>query len=218
MQIVNLHFAMFTLQFAMHSLDAINPDGLALRVEFIRRSDRYAHTISVVDQLRGVQPVLESVEGTATDDWPASPPLQNLSIEELAPGRRAALLVGMAGRNHWSASVEAVTGRAALVFDIACRIANDAGRLGSTYDVASRQLRDDVSIYYRNAQSELVEIAGEHYSLRVQAFTQFNGGAASLAMNRISIGPLADSRPKSSTYRWKYCVELVRHGRPKGNR
>ena len=201
----------------MHSLDAINPDGPALRVEFIRRSDRYAHTISIVDQLRGVQPVLESAEGTATDDWPASPPLQNLSIEELAPGRRAALLVGMAGRNHWSASVEPVPGRAALVFDVACRTANDAGRLGSTYELAADQPPDDVSICNRNAQSEFVEIAGEHYSLRIQAFTQFDCGATSLAKNRISIGPLADSRPNGTTYRWKYCVEVVPCGRPEVN-
>ena len=75
--------------------------------------------------------MLESVEGSASDDWPASPPLQNLSIEELAPGRRAALLVGMAGRSHWSASIEPVPGQAALLFDVACRTSDSDVSLGS---------------------------------------------------------------------------------------
>jgi hypothetical protein len=114
------------------TIDAVGTSGYALRIEFVRHGDRYGHTIFVVDPSGCAAPVLESVEGTASNAWPPSPPLQSLSIEELAPGRRAALLVGMAGRSHWSASIEPIAGEAAAMFDIACR-ADAAGSLGSQY-------------------------------------------------------------------------------------
>lgn len=72
----------------------------------------------------------ESLEGAA-DDWPVSPPFQELSDETLADGRRVLFLVGRAGTSHWSASIEARGGQ--LVFDIACRHSRSPERLGSTY-------------------------------------------------------------------------------------
>ena len=44
-----------------------------------------------------------------------------------------ALLVGMSGTSHWSASAEAVPGEAALLFDIACRVKQTPVNLGSCY-------------------------------------------------------------------------------------
>lgn len=116
----------------MATLDA-SYDGRILRIEMCRRGDRYGHLMSVVETDGHIEPLLESVEGTASDAWPTSPPLQSLSIEEIAPGRRAALLVGMAGRSHWSASIESVAGDAAFVFDLACRTSEASPRLGSSY-------------------------------------------------------------------------------------
>jgi hypothetical protein len=118
-------------------LDAVGAIG-TLRIEFLFRADRYGHTISVVEPGGRQVPLLESIEGTAADEWPPSPPLQNLSIEEIAPGRRATLLVGMAGRSHWSASIEPVVGEAAMIFDIACRTRESQASLRSTYhDIAT---------------------------------------------------------------------------------
>ena len=118
----------------MTTLDATDSTGLTLRVRFTRLTDRYAHAIFAVEPSGQEHLLLESVEGTPNDDWPPSPPLQSLSIEELSIGRRAALLVGMAGRSHWSASIEPVPGKAALAFDIACRVAAPQSvALGSTY-------------------------------------------------------------------------------------
>jgi hypothetical protein len=114
-------------------LIAAGATGLTLRVEFVWRGDRFGHVLSIVEQDRGVAPLLESIEAHASDLWPPSPPLQSVRIEELAGGRKAALLVGMAGRSHWSASVEPVIGQAALVFDVACRHPAGAGRLESRY-------------------------------------------------------------------------------------
>jgi hypothetical protein len=103
------------------AIEALGSTGVALRVEFIWREDRYRHTISLIDGDGSIVPLFESFEGVSEDDWPPSPPLQTLSIERLPEGRQVALLVGMAGRSHWSASVEPVQGQAAIAFDIACR-------------------------------------------------------------------------------------------------
>src|SRR5512145_957858 len=91
-----------------------------LRVVFRWRGDRYGHTVK--RRIDGVwRPLLESIEGTADDDWPLSPALQSLHIER-RPNGPVALLVGQAGSSHWSASVEADQNCSALIFDLACRI------------------------------------------------------------------------------------------------
>ena len=162
-------------------VDAMGPEGLGLRVSFVRRGDRYGHVISILDRSGRQSPALESVEGTPADDWPASPPLSNLSIEEVAPGRRVALLVGMAGRSHWSASIEPVPGQAAVIFDIACRTAGggrEPVQLGSRYLL----LRGQVALVSDTARVSEYEAA-------------------------VSIQPTAAALG-SATVRWRYRAEL----------
>jgi hypothetical protein len=102
-----------------------------LAVVFRRRGDRIGHRIvfvgDTVEQL-----LLESVEGTPDEPWPASPALQEGRIETTG-GRNAAMLVGMAGKSHWSVSIEADAQRESLLFDVACRIKLGGGQLASAY-------------------------------------------------------------------------------------
>lgn len=112
--------------------------GHALRVEFVWHGDRYRHLIAVARPDGSAVPCFESVEGGAADPWPPSPPLQSLSIETLPDGRRVALLVGMAGKSHWSASIEPSASGRSLVFDIACRVAGPNPILGSQYCLAGQ--------------------------------------------------------------------------------
>ena len=114
------------------ALNARNAEGIGLQVRFFWRGDRHGHTISVLAGDRATD-VLESVEGTSADVWPPSPPLQQLSVEEIRPQTRVALLVGMAGKSHWSMSVEPAGDRTGFVFDVACRSRDPAGQLGSCY-------------------------------------------------------------------------------------
>jgi len=115
-------------------LDAAGPHGEVLRVVFAWRGDRFGHAVLALRPGAEPRVLLESLEGAAGDAWPSSPALQSLRIEALPQGR-AALLVGMAGQSHWSASVEAVPGRAELRFDVACRHGIPCGWLGSRYHV-----------------------------------------------------------------------------------
>jgi hypothetical protein len=109
----------------------LEADGL--RVVFFKQGDRYAHRVEWFDDVRGAWTVaVESLEGTPDDPWPPSPPLQQLHIEERPTGR-VILLVGMAGRTHWSAAVEVAVDRKTVTFDVAARLQCPPRQLRSTY-------------------------------------------------------------------------------------
>lgn len=119
----------------------------SLRVSFVRRGDRYGHTIDVAPDDQDWQTVFTSIEGASNESWPKSPPLQQLHIESREAGKTVALLVGMAGPNHWSASIEADPAAATLTFDVACRVRHWPGvRLGSEYQVGAAALADRIAI------------------------------------------------------------------------
>lgn len=106
--------------------------GSRVGVRFFFRADRYTHQIYVAngDTWRAV---LESVEGTPDQAWPSSPPFQSATFEQKPEGP-VILLVGMAGKSHWSTSVELERADGQIRFDVACRAMappNDA--LGSRY-------------------------------------------------------------------------------------
>lgn len=104
-----------------------------MRVRFFWRDDRYAHEIWLLDGADWVR-ALKSVEGTPADDWPASPPFQSVVADSRDDGRPVALLVGMAGKSHWSASAEIDPQVPCVSFDVACRVRDSrCGRLGSAY-------------------------------------------------------------------------------------
>jgi len=102
----------------------------SVRLTLFWSGDRYAHRLEWLDNGRRVV-CLESLEGADHQCWPSSPALQQLNMQSKVLGEPCALLLGMAGRSHWSASIE-VSGTA-LIFDVACRVQNMPERLGSIY-------------------------------------------------------------------------------------
>jgi hypothetical protein len=102
-------------------------------------ADRVSHRIEVLDSASRVLAELRSIEGTSSDEWPPSPALQSCSVQKIRPGVTAAFLVGMAGKSHWSASVEAITGEGKLVFDLACRLSSIPQWIGSTYELLKEE-------------------------------------------------------------------------------
>jgi hypothetical protein len=102
-------------------------------VSFTWSGDRWQHAVAAADGR-----CWRSIEGAgpAGEDprWPASPALVEVSLV-VAGSRPAVLGVGLAGRSHFSLSVVACPDRPdTLLFEAACRIAEPAGWLGSTYD------------------------------------------------------------------------------------
>jgi hypothetical protein len=116
-------------------IEAVDSDGIGLRLEFRWLGDRYGHLISKIKPGSDPEPLVESIEGAPSDAWPPSPPLQSVTFQTLTNSAQAALLVGMAGRSHWSASIEAVPNRPELIFDVACRHPDRPGYLGSQYRI-----------------------------------------------------------------------------------
>jgi hypothetical protein len=144
------------------AVEARDRNGVGLCVEFIWREDRYRHTISLIDGDGSIVPLLESFEGVSEGDWPPSPPLQTLTFEELPDGRRVALLLGMAGRSHWSVSIEPLAGEAKIVVDVACRHSTKPASLGSHFRRPALSSGQTLQVGSENAQvldrGEMVEI------------------------------------------------------------
>ncbi len=109
---------------------AVLPCG-SMRIVFQSEGDRIAHRVEILENGSFV-PVLHSKEGRDHDLWPSSPTLQSVHVEP-RPSGQVALLVGMAGVSHWSASVLADVARGRATFDIACRSTSAPRWLGSSY-------------------------------------------------------------------------------------
>ncbi|MEM9644444.1 MAG: hypothetical protein AAF989_05585 [Planctomycetota bacterium] len=112
----------------------VSSDG-RLKVCFRYQDDRYVHEISV-DGIRAAA----SLDGDSDQDWPPSPPLQQLSLENL-DGRDVILGVGAAGKSHFSLAVEPTPeaeGVSGLHFEWACRTTqSDPDLMASYTDVSS---------------------------------------------------------------------------------
>ncbi|MFN7878181.1 MAG: hypothetical protein ACK5PB_22880 [Pirellula sp.] len=103
-----------------------------LKIEFVKVGDRFSHKLTVErDGLWST--ILESIEGTDEENWPASPPLQQIVAEPIGKDGRLVLLgVGLSGTGHWSISVDE-NGSGGLLLDVACRVSGEHGFLGSTW-------------------------------------------------------------------------------------
>jgi len=166
-------------------------ESAELRVCFRWTDDRYAHEIWLLDGAQWIC-ALASIEGSPQDDWPASPPLQSLAVDTRDDGTAVALLVGMAGSSHWSASVQLDPAVSCVRFDVACRVrASHAGPLGSTYRPMADQLPTDA-------------IAIETDPSFTPAQLERQDG-----LMRIVVAAAPDDAPR--TIRWGYRLRLADH-------
>ena len=108
-------------------------ETIGLRVVFFRSGDRSAHRVETCDAASNEwHATLESLEGEPGDEWPPSPPFQQLHVERRPTGL-IVFLIGMAGRTHWSAAVEVAADRRSIQFDVAARVQLTPIQLGSEY-------------------------------------------------------------------------------------
>jgi len=126
-------------------------------VEFTWSGDRFAHRMILPADAAGAASGQASIESAAIeweslgwdsvegpllpgDDprWPASPALQNVTSVHTAAGP-ALVGVGLSGRSHFSATIlpDPAVPRA-FRFEIACRLHEAGGWLGSTYRSGGR--------------------------------------------------------------------------------
>ena len=188
------------------TLEAIDARGHGLSIRFIWHVDRYAHTIALVEAGR-IVPMLASVEGAHDDMWPPSPPLQSLNLQEDTTGGRAALLVGMAGRNHWSMSAVATGGEGSsdpptIVLDVACRLHQPGEELASAY-------RSMVAAAVEpGRQVARLDISGCLCEMEMLSAAGATGSLQTTEAGMSIMAPPGES-PSPTTVRWKYRVRLV---------
>jgi len=149
---------------------------------FTWNGDRWAHRITT-----GEATIWTSLDGPcppANDPrWPASPVLVELSRVSVPRGDaavgQAIVGVGLAGRSHFSASIASDPHDAGVIrFEIACRLHEPPGWIGSTYRQGDRLFRltplDDLTTLPRTV---------------VWAYSIGPTGMISVSGAAISIGP-----------------------------
>ena len=184
----------------MTSLETDRVDGRGLEVRFTWAGDRYCHCVSALDGEKR-HPLLTAIAGDDRSDWPASPPFQQV-IGETRDTSRVALLVGMAGKSHWSASIESPNQDPQLTFDIACLAQQEPAWLGSSYrvDAEAVTLCTDSMVLDSpagKARLRIVTDASSPLDLDVQG----RSAIIRVAVERNGFAP--------QTLRWKYTVQLI---------
>lgn len=179
-----------------HSLDVLAAGDLQVR--FVQRGDRIAHEIWLARTSGDWMLMLSSVEGTADEWWPPSPPLQSYHCEP-RPAGPIGLLVGMAGKSHWSASVETKLAEHAVGFELAVRVrtAEDLW-VGSSYElgagvVVAEESRARVVLGTRELAASIVCGAGTTLGAFGSRVLQF-------------VPQPQDDRKTPVTLRWNYQV------------
>lgn len=150
---------------------------------FIWAGDRWTHRITT-----GESDGWTSLDGPSppADDprWPASPVLVELSRvavpRSAAAGEKSTAIVGvgLAGRSHFSASISPDPQTAdAIRFEIACRLHESPGWLGSTYRAGDRLMQLTAS----DESTSLPRTVVWAYSIGPQGLVVVRGAAISTA-------------------------------------
>jgi len=179
---------------SIHREQSIEAGGL--RVRFAFQGDRFAHFVEVAQGGEWIT-LLASMEGSPLEDWPPGPPLQSIHLESRPPERQLALLVGMAGKSHWSASVE-LDPAGWVSFDVACRLRSaEPVRLGSAYRLLQ-------PVGEKHDTRIVVADCSGHAILCVETWEP--GGPARLQVDGEQIGILPTDMAVDSprTVRWGY--------------
>jgi hypothetical protein len=165
-------------------------EAAGLRVSFHACGDRIAHTVGLTLANR-VVPLMASVEGTEDEDWPPSPPLATIE-RPMTHGAPRAMLIGMAGRSHWSVSVALEEASRRLEFDVACRVASPPARLGCAYR----------TMLVPSEQPECAELAVDGERIH---FTPLSPNAAvRITPDGLAVAVEPPEGPFPVTVRWKF--------------
>jgi hypothetical protein len=176
-----------------------------LRISFQRdSSDRFGHTIELVDGGRAYA-LLTSIEGTAEEPWPVSPPFQEAHLEQRPGGRQVVLLVGMAGHSHWSGSVEIDPQTDSAAFDIACRLRGRADWLGSRYAIAGDVLTSQPG-QIRLAVSPSTGLAAPEQLLLLEVPAAEDSAVLTQVGGELQLAAQAAESASAHTARWRYAV------------
>jgi len=196
-------------------IQTCNQPSVGMR--FQRDDDRWIHQFVLISNGEEL-PLLSSVEGTANDIWPDSPPLQDASHHALGGGE-AILCVGMAGKSHWSAafSIENSDDPGQSDFikcDLACLQKDDSegvvlsdAKLLSTYAIDSHWKLESVS------ESQLKLSLGTNQVLIESISDDQIKSKLGVESNRLTITSTEMSKSSKVATRWGFRIRCVSRSR-----
>ncbi len=176
-----------------------------LSVRYSKVRDRLSHTIGIVDGDTYL-PLLESIEGSEEEPWPASPPMQQMVEECFLPGTSPVLLgIGLSGNGHWSTAIESQNSRL-LKFDIACKNSKGSTFFGSQYRILTH--------VQRSSRPNTIEILLDTKQLavsfivpRIECSVSIGRLEFSDVERRIRVSPNSELS-SIQTHRWCYEISL----------
>lgn len=173
-----------------YSLTSAGEDGSTLQVDFMRVGDRFEQTVTRIDRSGKRVALWRDVHNSDSEDWPASPPIQELSLEAIG-GQNVLLGVGRAGKSHWSVSIETIgiDSAPAIRFDFACRCPEPPRWLGTTYEIES------------------ADASGTADGHSLQAVGAEDAAITRPDPKQIKIEPLNHPSKWPGTVRWRYTIQ-----------
>lgn len=175
-------------------------------VEFVWTGDRFAHAIGLITSNEPLL-VFQSLEGDSSQDWPPSPPLQQLSVEPGPDGKPRAFLVGMAGSSHWSLVVEPIDG--GYLFDAAVRCRSAPEFRGSCYT----RLAPSVELDVRHLRASFEEPDDSPFTLPHPRYGRMSPHAAANPGLEpwLVLGPNTSVGRLPATFQWRYEATTARN-------
>ncbi len=177
----------------------------------VDNDDRLAHgfwweaSSETLDMVR----IMTSCEGTPQDTWPASSPFQQIVREEIGTEKKLVLLaVGMAGKTHWSGTVEGDAMTEAIAMDFAARVNATPDFLGSTYfidDAWTAQLQTTA-----DALNQSVTLTHAEQGVKL-VFDSIGPHLVSIDGKKLTLTFQADfpATKRNQTLRWRYVIRSV---------
>jgi hypothetical protein len=174
---------------------------------FERKTDRWWHRL-IVEQAGLETAILQSVEGDSSQNWPPSPPLQDLAQQLLTDGSTAILGVGKAGKSHWSASFSKQQStqpiRNRWLVEFACLCPPDASppTLCTTYEIAESM--------HLEKRDNSIRIAVAHRELKIESLdAKERSTELRLTPGQLLASPIHFPHDGKKSVRWGYCLELL---------
>jgi hypothetical protein len=171
-----------------------------LSVEAHRIGDRFDWRILWEPLSALAIPLLQSVPSTKETAWPAFPPLQELA-QECHSDMEVLLGVGMAGRSHWSVSIDCrqQAQQPAIVFDFACRLSGSPTFLGACWVlgnglVALPPASLDLPWLIRQNETTIATLIPNHYT------------SLHLEGEQVQVIPLSERGVFQGTVRWGFRI------------
>jgi hypothetical protein len=153
--------------------------------------------------------IMTSCEGTPQDTWPASSPFQQIVREEIGTEKKLVLLaVGMAGKTHWSGTIEGDAMTEAIAMDFAARVNVTPDFLGSTYLINDAWIAKLQTTADALNQSVTLTHADQNIQL---VFDSIGHHVLSIDGKKLRLNFQADfpATKRNQTLRWRYVIRSV---------